>query len=402
MKIALVSAYDYPYPGGVTEHVTALDVHLRRRGHDVVIIAPSAAAWATLAPNVRPVNGVMEIPANGSTCRLGVAPDTGAQVQAYLRREAPDIVHLHEPLQPLVPLMALRYSRSVNIGTFHAFGETKMRIRVAGRMLSGVMNRLHGRIAVSTLARGFAQTYLPGDYAIIPNGVDVARFAAPLPPLPDMPGDRPTILFVGRFTEPRKGFQVLLEALPYVRAAVPNVRLVVAGKGDPAAFADQLPADKDAVRFVGMVAATDLPRYYQGATIYCSPATGQESFGIVLLEAMAAGTAVVASDNPGYAGVVTHEQDGLLVPPEDPGALAAVLIRLLIQPDTRARLVRAGQATAARYDWPLVAARIEEFYLQTLAQVSAHKRHTFSYQLSSAMQKFMSDITDYGARIADR
>jgi phosphatidylinositol alpha-mannosyltransferase len=344
----------------------------------------------------------MEIPANGSTSRLGVAPDTGAQVQAYLRREAPDIVHIHEPLQPLVPLMALRYSRAVNIGTFHAFGETKMRYRVAGRMLSGIMNRLHGRIAVSTLARGFAQTYLPGDYAIIPNGVDVTRFAAPLPPLPLMQGDRPTILFVGRFTEPRKGFHVLLEALPYVRAACPGVRLVVAGKGDPAAFADQLPADQDAVRFVGMVSPADLPRYYQGATIYCSPATGQESFGIVLLEAMAAGTAVVASDNPGYASVVTYEQDGLLVPPEDPGALAAVLIRLLIQPATRARLVAAGRATAARYDWPLVAARIEEFYLQTLAHVAAHKRHTFSNQLSSAMQKLVSDITDYGARIADR
>ncbi len=398
MKIALVSAYDYPYPGGVTEHVAGLDVHLRRRGHDVVIIAPSAADWSTLAPNVRPVSGVMEIPANGSTCRLGVAPDTGAQVQAYLRREAPDIVHIHEPLQPLVPLMALRYSRSVNIGTFHAFGETKMRYRVAGRMLSGVMNRLHGRIAVSTLARGFAQTYLPGDYTIIPNGVDVARFAAPLPLLPVMQDDRPTILFVGRFTEPRKGFQVLLEALPYVRAAVPNVRLVVAGKGDPATFADQLPADKDAVRFVGMVSPADLPRYYQGATIYCSPATGQESFGIVLLEAMAAGTAVVASDNPGYASVVTHERDGLLVPPEDPGALAAVLIRLLIQPTTRARLVAAGRATAARYDWPLVAARVEEFYLQTLAQVNAQKRNTFSYQFSSAMHK----LADYGARIADR
>jgi phosphatidyl-myo-inositol alpha-mannosyltransferase len=402
VKIALVSAYDYPYPGGVTEHVAALDTHLRRRGHDVVIIAPSAAEPSTLAPNVRPVSGVMEIPANGSTCRLGVASDTGAQVQAYLRREMPDIVHIHEPLQPLVPLMALRYSHAVNIGTFHAFGETKMRIRVAGRMLGGVMNRLHGRIAVSTLARSFAQTYLPGDYTIIPNGVDVARFAAPLPPIESMNDGRPTILFVGRYNEPRKGFQVLLEAFPYVRAACPNVRLVVAGKGDPAPFADQLPDDRDAVRFVGMVSTTNLPRYYQSATVYCSPATGGESFGIVLLEAMAAGTPVVASDNPGYASVVTHEHDGLLVPPEDPGMLAATLIRLLIQPATRTQLVAAGRDTAARYDWPLVAGRIEEYYQQTLAQVAEDKRATFSYQLSNAMHKLVSDITDYGTRMTDR
>ena len=161
------------------------------------------------------------------------------------------------------------------------------------------MNRLHGRIAVSALARRFAESYLHGEYTIIPNGVDVARFAAPLPPIPAMSDGRPTILFVGRFNEPRKGFAVLLKALPYVQAAVPDVHLVVVGKGEPEQFADQLPPDPRAVTFAGMVPAADLPRYYQSATIYCSPATGQESFGIVLLEAMAAGAAIVASDNPG-------------------------------------------------------------------------------------------------------
>jgi phosphatidylinositol alpha-mannosyltransferase len=401
MKIALVSAYDYPFPGGVTEHVSALDAQLRRRGHQVVIIAPSSYDPATLAPNVRPVSGVYEIPANGSTCRLGLATDTGAQVQTYLRQENPDIVHIHEPLQPLVPLMALRYSRGVNIGTCHAFGAAKFRYKLAGRMLAGVMNRLHGRIAVSALARSYAESYLDGDYTIIPNGVDVARFAASLPPVPAMSDGRPTILFVGRYTEPRKGFEVLLRALPYVQAAVPDVHLVVVGKGDPTAFADQLPPDPHAVTLTGMVPAADLPRYYQSATIYCSPATGQESFGIVLLEAMAAGAAVVASDNPGYAGVVTPEQDGLLVPREDSGMLAATLIRLLIQPDTRARLVAAGHATAARYDWPLVAARIEDFYSQTLVRVEAERRSTFTYQFSSAVQKIVSDLTDYGARLSD-
>jgi phosphatidylinositol alpha-mannosyltransferase len=391
MKIALVSAYDYPFPGGVTEHVSALDEQLRHRGHDVVIIAPSSCDPANLAPNVRPVGGVVEIPANGSVCRLGMAPETGARVQAYLRQEMPDIVHIHEPLQPLVPLMALRYSHGVNIGTFHAFGEAKLRYRLAGRALSSIMNRLHGRIAVSELARSFAQTYLPGDYTIIPNGVDTARFATPLPPAPGMEDGRPTILFVGRYSEPRKGFGILLDALPYVRAACADVHLVVVGKGDPALFADRLPTDPGAVTFAGMVSAADLPRYYQSAMIYCSPATGQESFGVVLLEAMAAGAAVVASDNPGYASVVTHEHDGLLVPLADPGALAAVLIRLLIQPATRARLVAAGRATAERYDWPLVAEHIEEFYFETLEQVAAQKRPTLTYHLSAAVHRLMSD-----------
>ncbi len=401
MKIALVSAYDYPFPGGVTEHVSALDKQLHRLGHQVVIIAPSSYDPATLAPNVRPVSGVYEIPANGSTCRLGLGTDTGAQVQAYLRAETPDIVHIHEPLQPLVPLMALRYSRAVNIGTFHAFGAAKFRYKLAGRMLGGIMNRLHGRIAVSALARQYAESYLDGEYTIIPNGVDVDRFAAPLAPIPAMRDGRPTILFVGRYTEPRKGFEVLLKALPYVQAAVPNVHLVVVGKGEPEQFTDQLPRDPAAVTFAGMVSAADLPRYYQNATIYCSPATGQESFGIVLLEAMAAGAAIVASDNPGYASVVTPEQDGLLVPRGDAGRLAATLIRLLIQPDTRARLVAAGRVTAARYDWPLVATRIEDFYSRTLVQVEADRRTTFTHQFSSAVHKIVADISDYGARITD-
>lgn len=401
MKIALVSAYDYPFPGGVTEHVSALDAHLRRQGHQVVIIAPSSYEPASLAANVRPVSGVYEIPANGSTCRLGLATDTGAQVQAYLRQENPDIVHIHEPLQPLVPLMALRYSRGVNIGTFHAFGADQFRYKLAGRMLGGIMNRLHGRIAVSALARSYAESYLDADYTIIPNGVDVARFAAPLPPIPAMSDGRPTILFVGRYTEPRKGFEVLLRALPYIQAAVPNVHLVVVGKGDPAQFTDQLPPDPQAVTFAGMVSAADLPRYYQNATIYCSPATGQESFGIVLLEAMAAGAAIVASDNPGYASVVTPEFDGLLVPRGDSGGLAATLIRLLIQPATRARLIATGRATAARYDWPLVAARIEDFYSQTLVRVEAERRATLTHHFSHAVQRIVSDITDYGTRRAD-
>ena len=374
MKIALVSAYDYPYPGGVTEHVRALDTHLRRRGHEVVIIAPSSAAAADLAPNVRPVRGVRVIRANGSTSRLGLALSTGAQVRRTLRREAPEIVHIHEPLAPLVPLLALRHSRAVNVGTFHAYGSAGAGYRLAGRLLGGFMRRLHGRIAVSGPARTYAQSYLPGDYTVIPNGVDVARFAAPGPVPAAMRDGRPAILFVGRFGEPRKGFAVLLAALPQVRAACPDAHLVVVGHGEPREFADRLPADPAAVTFAGMVSPAELPAYFQAATVYCSPATGQESFGVVLLEAMAAGAPLVASDNPGYASVVTPEHDGLLVPREDPQALAAALIRLLTEPATRARLVAGGRATAAHYDWPLVAGRIETFYRQTLERTAATRR----------------------------
>jgi phosphatidyl-myo-inositol alpha-mannosyltransferase len=368
MKICLVSPYDYPYPGGVTEQVKGLEKALTVRGHEVVIMAPSSEEDAGEAPvNVRRLGAVIELPANGSRARISLSLGASRMVRAILAQEAFDIIHLHEPLMPLAPLLVLRQSLTCNVGTFHAYGDESIAYAAARPLLRGYFERLHGRIAVSEAARDYVSQYFPGDYTIIPNGIDVARFATPAAPIARYQDRRPTILFVGRFEEHRKGFRSLLDALPLVRTVFPEVRVVVVGKGDPAAFADLLPPEPDVVEFVGFVSAAELPRYYQSCDVYCAPSTGQESFGVVLLEAMAAGAPIVASRNVGYAAVMTHGQEGFLCEPRAPEALAVALVRVLSDADLRRAMIARGRTTALRYDWPVIAARVEAFYEQSRA-----------------------------------
>jgi phosphatidylinositol alpha-mannosyltransferase len=234
---------------------------------------------------------------------------------------------------------------------------------------------LAGLIAVSDAARDMVAQYLPGDYRIIPNGVDATRFGKPdLEPLPGFDDDRPTVLFVGRL-EKRKGFKFLMRAFIQVQRDLPDARLVVVGghaAHKEAAFMEFAAEHglKD-VHFVGRVSDAELPRYYQAADVFCAPSIGFESFGIVLLEAMAAGVPVVASDILGYRTVLTHGSEGLLVPPEDSAALAAALVGLLTAPETRERMGAAGRLTAKRYDWPVVAGQVAGYYGEVLDRVWA-------------------------------
>jgi phosphatidyl-myo-inositol alpha-mannosyltransferase len=372
MKICLVSPYDYPYPGGVTEHIKGLEKYLRLRGHQVMILAPSSNEEDQfLADNVRQVGNVVELPANGSRARISFSLGISRVVRDILTSEAFDVIHLHEPLMPMVPLIVLRQSETCNVGTFHAFGDESLAYAAARPLLRGYFERLHGRIAVSAAAREYVSQYFPADYTIIPNGIDVARFGAPLAPIARYRDGRPTVLFVGRFEEQRKGFRTLLQALPLVRTVCPDVRVVVVGKGDPELFADLLPEEPDVVEFAGYVSAAELPRYYQSCDVYCAPSTGQESFGIVLLEAMAAGAPVVASRCVGYAAVMTHGKEGFLVEPRSPEALAVALVRLLSDGQLRQAMVARGRETVLRYDWPVIAARVEAFYEQARARFLA-------------------------------
>lgn len=365
MKICLVSPYDYPYPGGVTEHIKGLEKYLRLRGHQITILAPSSEDDdRQLAGNVRRVGDVVELPANGSRARISLSLGISRIVREILTTGNFDIIHVHEPFMPMVPLIVLRQSQTCNVGTFHAYGDDSLAYAAARPLLQGYFERLHGRIAVSGAAADFVSQYFPGNYTIIPNGIDMARFAPPLPPLAQYRDGRPTILFVGRFEEGRKGFRTLLQALPLIRTVLPDVRLVVVGKGDPSLFADLLPDEPGVVEFVGYVSGEELPRYYQSCDVYCAPSTGQESFGIVLLEAMAGGAPVVASRCAGYAAVLTHGQEGFLAEPRTPEALAVALVRVLSDAPLRQAMSAAGRMTAARYDWPLVATWVEDFYMQ--------------------------------------
>jgi len=373
MKLALVSPYDFAYPGGVTEHVAHLAEQFRRRDHEVHIIAPSSdeddEPAATGDALVHRIGRVVSIPANGSVARITLSLRAYLQTKRLLQAENFDLIHLHEPMMPALPLTVLRHSNTTNIGTFHAFRQTPLAYFYGKPIVQPFFRKLHGHITVSTAARDFVGEYFPADYAVIPNGIDFDRFFEPRPPLPELADGRPTVLFVGRL-EKRKGLRFLLRAWPRVLEQVPDARLVVVGRGRPlegyrrfAARQGWSPTD---VVFAGYVSSEDLPRYYQSADVFCAPNTGQESFGIVLLEAMAAGAPIVASDIAGYRDVITHGDQGLLVKPQDPEALADALNRLLTEPERRATMRVHGQATARRYDWPRIAGEVLSYYLDVL------------------------------------
>ncbi|TMF02321.1 MAG: glycosyltransferase family 4 protein [Chloroflexi bacterium] len=344
MKLALVSPYDFAYPGGVTEHVAHLAEQFSARGHEVHIVAPSSddetEPFVALDAPVHRIGRVVSIPANGSVARITLSLRSYLQAKRLLQEQQFDLIHLHEPMMPALPLTVLRHSSSANIGTFHAFRNTPLTYFYGKPILRPFFRKLHGHIAVSSAARDFVGEYFPADYRVIPNGIDFPRFNARHPRLEQLSDGRPTVLFVGRL-EKRKGLKFLLRAWPMVLERQPNARLVVVGRGRPLEgyrrFAARQGWSASDVLFAGYVPAEDLPRYYQSSDVFCAPNTGQESFGIVLLEAMAAGAPIVASDIPGYRDVVSDGEQGLLVEP---------LVRLASGGVAGARLLRRGARTA--------------------------------------------------------
>lgn len=372
MKIALVTPYDYPYPGGVTEHIMHLDREFRAHGHDTRIIAASTKDQDALETNVIKVSGaVANIPFSGSTARITLSPRVYRRVKKILSTEKFDIVHVHEPIVPLLCLTVLRHSHAINVGTFHAYRETNALYEYGRPLAARIFGRLDGRIVVSTVVRDFIARYFPGDYRVIPNGIDAALFASPdIKPVSRFDDGRPNILFVGRMEE-RKGFRHLLDAYPYIKEEVPDARLLVVG-----AFGDEekAPFIRDVrarrmrgIHFVGWVSRADLPRYYRTAAVFCAPSTGFESFGIVLLEAMASGLPIVASDIAGYRQVLTNGVEGCLVKPGDPKSMAEAIVGLIKDPRRRERIAARGRKTAAAYDWSIVAERVMDYYNELMA-----------------------------------
>jgi phosphatidylinositol alpha-mannosyltransferase len=371
MKIALVSPYDYPYPGGVTEHIAALDKYFRAQGHDTRIIAASSTNEDVLGEHVIKVSGaVSPVRYSGSTARITLSPQVYRRVKKILRDEKFDVVHVHEPTVPILSLVVLRHSHALNVGTFHAYRETNVMYEYMRPLLQRVFNRLDGRIFVSEAVRDYVSQYFPGDSTIIPNGIDCARFAPDLQPIDQFNDGRPNILFVGRM-DARKGLRYLLRAFPYIKEAIPDARLIVVGAfsdKDKAPFIRYARANKlHGVHFVGYVSPEELPRYHRTATVYCAPNTGFESFGIVLLEAMASGLPIVASDITGFRSVLEDGAEGLFVPPQDERAIARAVIALLSDPARRAAMADCGRRKAARYDWSIIAQRVLDYYDELIA-----------------------------------
>jgi phosphatidylinositol alpha-mannosyltransferase len=303
---------------------------------------------------------------------ITISPRYRSQIRSVLDAERFDLLHFHEPFVPFLTLVALRESCSVNVATFHAYAGYAPGYQLGGRILGPVAaSRLHGRIAVSAAARHFADRYLPGDYKVIPNGVDLRRFAHAVP-LARWQDGRPNILFVGRL-EPRKGLLHLLKAFRMVRKAGGDSRLLVVGSGPLEREARRYVMTRrlGGVEFLGRVSDQEKVQLFRTADVYVSPATGRESFGIVLLEAMAAGTSIVCSDIHGYKGVVRRDQEAVLVPPGDHRAIAEAILRLLADPGLRERMGASGLERAQSFGWDRIAERVEAYYGFVIRRLAA-------------------------------
>ncbi|MBI2831821.1 MAG: glycosyltransferase family 4 protein [Chloroflexi bacterium] len=379
MKIALVSPYDFAYPGGVTVHICALERYFTRMGHEVKIIAPASKTMPALCDKFIPIGRPRSIPTSGSIARVTISPWLSKRIQKVLAEERFDIVHLHEPLMPMLCTTTLRLSNSIIIGTFHAchgrpgynFGKPFGKI-----ILKRWFRRLDGKIAVSKPARDFACEHFLGHYNIIPNGVDVEHFSPRVKPIEKYSDGKLNILFVGRL-ESRKGFVYMLRAYQRVKEKFPGCRLIVVGPGDRQRRKYENYIKRKGIQdveFVGFVPYEELPGYYKTADIYCGPATGRESFGIVLLEAMATGKPIVASNIEGYASVLTHGSEGLLVPPRDAHLLAEALLSLMRDEPLRQKMGQNGLRTAQNYSWERVARRVLDYYERLLSEPPVNKQ----------------------------
>jgi phosphatidylinositol alpha-mannosyltransferase len=366
----------YPYIGGIADHIHYLSTELRRRGHTVKVLTTSVGGRTldTLdrVPDEEQIFRVgrgLLIRSNKSFARIPTAWRPTHQVKKYFGDGRFDVVHIHGCLAPSLPIVSLRASRAVNVFTFHADFERSLPYAVLRPMIKPYFSMIHGLVAVSERAMVSTGRYFPGPYRIIPNAIDVDFFHPDAKPMPHLADDRPRILFLGRF-EPRKGLKYLLMALPEIVRRVPDVQLVVVGTG-PFGYSYKEYLDKDVQQHVvwaGLVPNEDRPRYYASCDVYCSPAIGNESFGIVLLEAMATGRPVVASDIQGYRKVLGHGEEGLLVPPRDTRKIADALVHVLKNPDAARRMGAGGRRKALRYSWPRITDQVEELYRELLGR----------------------------------
>ena len=367
MNIAQVSPYDYAYPGGVNTHISHLALQLAKMGHHIKILAPCSNKKALPSTeDIVPLGKTIPWISNGSVARITISWWLLPKVKSTLDEGGFDIMHFHEPLFPSLPWMVLPQSRSINIATFHAYYRRSIGYWFWKPLCTWYYNKIDGKIAVSESAKKFVSSYFPGDYNIIPHGVDTERFSTGVTPIEEFCDGKLNILFVSRL-EKRKGIMYLLKAYKRVKKEIPQSRLIVVGPGNRSRYKEWVNEMKlNDVVFVGYISAADLVRYYYTADIFCAPATGQESFGIVLLEAMAAGKPIVASNIPGFASVLTHGVEGLLVPPKDEEELAHTLISLLRDQDLRQQMGSAGRNKAEKHSWESIAQRTTDYYLESL------------------------------------
>ena len=358
LKIGIVCPYGWDTPGGVQSHINDLAGYLLSRGHEVSVLAP-VTDESNIPDFVVNAGKPLAIPYNGAVARILFGPIIFARVKQWIEEGQFDLLHLHEPAIPSISLLACWAGEGAMVGTFHASAKRQKAIFAIGPILEPVIEKLSARIAVSEAARETLTTHLETDAVVIPNGIYAKRMNGKV--RPEWSGQ--TIGFMGRFEEPRKGLEVLLNALPIIAKSLPDAKLLIAGPGEPESITKKLdPEIRERITFLGRLTEEEKADFMSSVGAYVAPNTGGESFGIILAEALAGGAAVIASDIPAFAAVLENGKYGRLFKSEDSVSLAKSVIELIKNQDERVKLSKNGKEYAQKFDWDTVAEQIFEVY----------------------------------------
>ncbi len=366
IRIGMVCPYGWDTPGGVQTHIRDLADHLIEEGHYVSVLTPVSDDSVDSANYVVNAGKPISIPVNGSVAKILFGPVASSRAKQWIASEDFDLLHLHEPAIPSLSLLACSAAEGPLVGTFHVSTQKKKAIYAIGPILEPIVEKLTARIAVSELARSTLKDHFDTDAVVIPNGIDGQRYANAKVSL-DYSGGH-TVGFIGRFEESRKGLQVLLDSLAIVSRFIPDVTYLIAGPGESEDFLKRLdPQLRSRIKFLGLLTNEQKMSFLKTVQIYVAPNTGSESFGIILTEALSAGTAVVASDIPAFKAVLENGAAGDLFINGDSADLAKVLVALLRDDQRRKKLAENGKLSAQKYDWQVVAEQIEHIYEMAIA-----------------------------------
>ena len=358
LNIGIVSPYGWDAPGGVQAHISDLRDYLVKHGHKVSVLAPSGDEeslpdWVVNAG--RPIS----IPYNGAVARVLFGPIAFSRVKQWISENEFDLLHLHEPAIPSISLLACWAAEGPMVGTFHASAKRQKASFAIVPILEPVIEKLSARIAVSEAARETLRAHLETDAVVIPNGIYAKRMQG----IKRAEWSGETLGFMGRYNEPRKGLKVLINALPIISRFLPNIRVLVAGPGNPEEFLKEIdPQLRNRIKFLGRLSEEEKADFMSSVDAYVAPNTGGESFGIILAEALAGGAAVVASDIPAFTALLINGEYGRLFKSEDSTDLAKVIIELLRNESERSELSKKGSSYAQNFDWDVVAKDIFEIY----------------------------------------
>jgi phosphatidylinositol alpha-mannosyltransferase len=366
IKIGVVCPYGWDSPGGVQTHIRELTRHLLDEGHQVSVFAPVTNEESIQEDWLVNAGKPISIPVNGSVARVLFGPIASSRVKQWIAQGDFDLLHLHEPAIPSLSLLACSAATGPMVGTFHVSSPKQKAIYAIGPILEPIVEKLTARIAVSESARKTLKEHFDTDAVVIPNGIEGAQYANAQPTIHWRNPN--TLGFIGRFEEPRKGLQVLLAALPIIARFIPDVRILIAGPGDGDEFIKGLDVGlRNRIVFLGFLTDQEKASLLKSIDIYVAPNTGGESFGIILTEALSAGTPVVASDIPAFKAVLENGDAGLLFKNEDSSDLAKVLIGLLRDSEKQKQLSNRGKLSSQKYDWQVVAEQILTVYEMAMA-----------------------------------